>query len=101
MKITTAAKDKILALITDQKPYFRISIQSGGCSGFERQFSLETQAELHDRIFENVVLVDPISYDLISHAELTWVQNIANSEFVLTLPDATATCGCGKSFHLP
>jgi Fe-S cluster assembly iron-binding protein IscA len=70
--------------------YFRISVQAGGCSGFAHDFSITTHGNF----------MDATSYDLLQNATLDYVTNLSGSQFTLTIPEATSSCGCGKSFSL-
>ncbi len=79
----------------------RISVSSGGCSGFSYHFDLETKTEDGDLLFHHhgeILVTDDASLDLLSGSELDYVENLAGAMFVMKNPNATATCGCGTSF---
>src|SRR5579859_1657032 len=79
----------------------RISVSSGGCSGFSYHFDLVTDATEEDLLFSyhgETLVVDDASLDLLAGSELDYVENLVGSMFVMTNPNATATCGCGTSF---
>ena len=79
----------------------RISVSSGGCSGFSYHFDLETATAEGDLLFPHhgeTLVVDDSSLDLLAGSELDYVENMVGSMFVMTNPNATATCGCGTSF---
>jgi len=79
----------------------RISVSSGGCSGFSYHFDLVTATEADDLLFAyhgETLVVDDASLDLLAGSELDYVENLVGSMFVMTNPNATATCGCGTSF---
>jgi len=79
----------------------RISVSSGGCSGFSYHFDLETTAEPEDLSFTHhgeTLVVDEASLDLLAGSVLDYVEDMMGSMFVMTNPNATATCGCGTSF---
>lgn len=78
----------------------RIQIQAGGCSGFEKVFSMTDQVHEQDLIFDNLVVVDDVSHELIKHAQLSYVQDLGGAAFDLKIPEATVNCGCGKSFTI-
>ena len=79
----------------------RISVSSGGCSGFSYHFDLVTDSAEDDLQFAyhgETLVVDDASLDLLSGSELDYVENMVGSMFVMQNPNATATCGCGTSF---
>jgi iron-sulfur cluster insertion protein len=79
----------------------RISVSSGGCSGFSYHFDLATAAAEDDLLFTyhgETLAVDDASLDLLAGSQLDYVENLVGSMFVMTNPNATATCGCGTSF---
>ncbi len=85
----------------DQSLMLRISVSSGGCSGFSYHFDLVTTAEEDDLRFElhgETLVTDDASLDLLAGSQLDYVENLAGSMFVMANPNATATCGCGTSF---
>jgi iron-sulfur cluster insertion protein len=79
----------------------RISVSSGGCSGFSYHFDLVTNTEEGDLQFAyhgETLVVDDASLDLLAGSQLDYVENLVGSMFAMTNPNATATCGCGTSF---
>lgn len=79
----------------------RISVSSGGCSGFSYHFDLVSAADPEDLIFRHhgeTLVVDDASLELLSGAVLDYVEDLMGSMFVMKNPNATATCGCGTSF---
>ncbi len=79
----------------------RISVSSGGCSGFSYHFDLDSQAlpgDLKVSAHGQTLVVDDASLDLLAGANLDYVEDLMGSMFVMTNPNATATCGCGTSF---
>jgi iron-sulfur cluster assembly accessory protein len=84
-------------------PMFRVSVEGGGCSGFQYKFDLvaESAAEADDIVIEKGgarVLIDPVSLGLLGGAEIDYVEDLMGSAFKVKNPNATASCGCGTSF---
>ena len=79
--------------------WFRISVVAGGCSGFEKRFDI-TQTLEQDDIFVGSVVIDPTSVELLGPAVLSYTVTLAEQKFVLDVPGATSSCGCGKSFNI-
>ncbi len=81
----------------------RISVEGGGCSGFQYKFDMDkTQAEDDLVIVRDnaVVLVDPSSAPFLADSELDFVDDLIGASFRVNNPNATASCGCGTSFSI-
>jgi iron-sulfur cluster assembly accessory protein len=77
---------------------FRILIESGGCSGFEKKFEICNDIRPDDFNFGHV-LIDPQSLELLGNATLDYKISLGEQKFVLDIPQASISCGCGKSFN--
>jgi iron-sulfur cluster assembly accessory protein len=81
----------------------RISVEGGGCSGFQYKFDVErTQAD-DDLVIARdgaVVLVDPASAPFLAGSEVDFVDDLIGASFRVVNPNATASCGCGTSFSI-
>ncbi|XP_022022692.1 iron-sulfur assembly protein IscA-like 2, mitochondrial isoform X1 [Helianthus annuus] len=86
------AKEKLL----------RISIEAGGCSGFQYNFALEEKPNDDDRIFERdgvKLVVDTISLGFVKGATVDYVEELIRSGFqVAENPSAVGGCSCKSSF---
>jgi iron-sulfur cluster assembly accessory protein len=81
----------------------RISVEGGGCSGFQYKFDVEYAKAEDDLVIERdsaVVLVDPASVPFLSGSEVDFVDDLIGSSFRVHNPNATAACGCGTSFSI-
>jgi iron-sulfur cluster assembly accessory protein len=79
----------------------RISVTGGGCSGMQYGMSLEEQARIDDVIVEIdgiKVFVDPFSAPMLAGVTVDFQDGMDGSGFRFTNPNASASCGCGKSF---
>jgi iron-sulfur cluster insertion protein len=79
----------------------RVYVSGGGCSGYSYGFEMADATEPGDtevREGEACVVVDAQSMDLLKGATLDYVADLSGSRFVISNPNATATCGCGVSF---
>ena len=82
---------------------FRVSVEGGGCSGFQYRFDLVTETTQDDLVVERDgarVVVDPISLGFLHGAELDFVDDLIGAQFKLNNPNVTAACGCGTSFSV-
>jgi iron-sulfur cluster assembly accessory protein len=81
----------------------RVSVQGGGCSGFQYKFDTERAKADDDIVIERsgaTVLIDPISLNYMAGSEIDFVDDLIGSSFKVHNPKATASCGCGTSFAL-
>ncbi len=81
----------------------RVSVEGGGCSGFQYKFDMERERASDDIALERdgvTVLVDPISSQYLAGSEIDFVDDLIGSAFKVHNPNATASCGCGTSFSL-
>jgi iron-sulfur cluster insertion protein len=101
---TEAAASKVQQLINDEgnpNLKLRVYIQGGGCSGFQYGFTFdEEEGEGDTRIVTNdvVMLIDPMSLQYLSGAEVDYKEDLQGAQFVVKNPNASTTCGCGSSF---
>ena len=81
----------------------RVSIEGGGCSGFQYKFDVERDRAEDDIALERdgvLVLVDPVSSQYLEGAEIDFVEDLLGATFKIHNPNATASCGCGTSFSM-
>ena len=81
----------------------RISVEGGGCSGFQYKFDVDHARAEDDMVIERdsaVVLVDPASAPFLAGSEVDFVDDLIGASFRVHNPNATASCGCGTSFSI-
>lgn len=81
----------------------RVYVTGGGCSGFQYSFAFDDQVAEDDLALEKegvTLLVDAMSYQYLVGATIDYQEGLEGSRFVITNPNATATCGCGSSFSV-
>lgn len=106
LEITPSAQRRIAVLLTKEKPgsYLRISVEGGGCSGFQYKFDFTDEATSdEDNAFGEdsaKVVIDTTSLGFIKGSVVDYVVTLGNAEFQITNPNATAKCGCGNSFSV-
>lgn len=101
--LTPSAAARIAAIADKQgKPaILRLSVEGGGCSGFQYKFELAAGAETDDSVAETdgvQLVVDPVSLDLVRGASVDFVESLGGAAFRVTNPNAASGCGCGTSF---
>lgn len=99
MIITENAKQRLSELTNNETPYVRISIETGGCNGFNKSFSLETKKQQGDRVID-VVIVDEISWPFLENSVVDFVTDTLGQHFAIQIPEASSECGCGNSFGI-
>jgi iron-sulfur cluster assembly accessory protein len=81
----------------------RVSVEGGGCSGFQYKFDIERARADDDVVIARdgaTVLIDPVSLNFMAGAEIDFVDDLIGASFRVTNPQATASCGCGTSFTI-
>jgi iron-sulfur cluster assembly accessory protein len=81
----------------------RISVEGGGCSGFQYKFDVDRDKTDDDMVIERenaVVLVDSASAPFLAGSEVDFVDDLIGASFRVNNPNATASCGCGTSFSI-
>ena len=89
--------------LKNNKNYFRISVDGGGCQGFSYKFDFDNTINDDDNVldFESIkVLIDKTSLEFVKGSELDFVQDMIGSYFKVSNQKAKSTCGCGTSFSL-
>ena len=80
----------------------RLSVKDGGCNGYEYDIKVANAPGSDDEItdFGSLrVFIDPQSAPLLDGVVVDYVDSLLESGFKFTNPNATDTCGCGKSFQ--
>ena len=95
---------------SDNKPdlCLRISVESGGCHGFQYLMSLTDMSKIDnndDTVFEGrdgaKVVLDEPSLELLKGSKVDYTMELIGSQFkIVDNPAATSSCGCGTSFDI-
>lgn len=81
----------------------RLSVEGGGCSGFQYKFAMADGVEADDTVAmcDGVTLVvDSVSLDLVRGSAVDFVESLGGAIFQVTNPQAASGCGCGTSFSV-
>ena len=103
---TDAAANKVNVLVEEEKSpnlKLRVSVDGGGCSGFQYAFEFDANVNDDDTIIEKngaTVLVDVTSMQYLNGAELDYLEGLEGARFVINNQGADSTCGCGSSFSM-
>lgn len=87
----------------DSRTMLRVSVDGGGCSGFQYAFTFEEEVnENDDHVIERdgaKVVVDSISFSFLKGSTVDYTEELIRASFQITNnPNAENSCGCGTSF---
>ena len=91
---------KMREVKTNPRLNLRLSVEGGGCSGFQYIFSWDDNIEDADRVFENAVVTDDVSLPFLDGATLDYIVTMMGEDFKIDNPNAKSGCGCGTSFAI-
>ena len=98
LEFTDRAKNQIKKITkSEEKKYFRIAVQGGGCSGYKYNFSFDNNLEKDDILFDRAI-IDKASLEIISGSTVDFKKEMIGESFTINNPKATSSCGCGLSF---
>lgn len=105
MTLSPSAAARVAAIAAKQgRPaILRLSVEGGGCSGFQYKFGLADSPEADDLVVERdgvTLVVDSISLDLVAGSVVDYVESLGGAAFKVENPQAASGCGCGSSFAI-
>lgn len=103
--LSPSAAARVAAIAAKQaKPaILRLSVDGGGCAGFQYRFGLADAVEADDETAQQdgvTLVVDPVSLDLVRGSVVDFVESLGGAAFQVTNPNAASGCGCGTSFSI-
>ena len=103
--VTERAAQRIGQILRHEPPgtMLRVSVEGGGCSGFQYRFDMERAQAADDVVIRRdgaTVLIDKVSLDFLAGSEIDFVDDLIGAAFRINNPQATASCGCGTSFSV-
>ena len=104
VSISAAKRITELAAVEDQAgSMLRLSVNGGGCSGFQYSFDFDTAINDDDRTFHRdgaTVVIDEVSLELLKGSQIDFVEDLMGAYFQVNNPNASSSCGCGSSFSV-
>ncbi|MDX2289818.1 MAG: iron-sulfur cluster insertion protein ErpA [Hyphomicrobiaceae bacterium] len=105
VNLTEAAARRIREIVAAEavNKLLRVSVEGGGCSGFQYKFDLVPDQQADDLVLQRdgaTVLIDPVSVGFLAGSEIDFVDELIGASFQIRNPNATASCGCGTSFAM-
>src|SRR3954451_14999825 len=103
--VSDRAARRIGEILKSEPPgaMLRVSVEGGGCSGFQYKFDIERAKAEDDLVIAHegaTVLIDAVSVGYMAGSEIDFVDDLIGASFKVKNPKATASCGCGTSFSL-
>ena len=103
--LTPAAAARVAAIAQRQgkAAILRLSVEGGGCAGFQYRFGLADQVEADDKTVMQdgvTLVVDETSLELVRGSAVDYVESLGGAAFQVTNPNAASGCGCGSSFSI-
>ena len=105
IQLTETALNHVLMLRKQQGKdlYLRVGVRQGGCSGMSYMMDFEDPSKINDRdeVFDYdgfKIVCDPKSLLYLYGLVLDYSNSMIGGGFQFTNPNASQTCGCGKSF---
>ncbi|MCW2316121.1 Iron-sulfur cluster assembly accessory protein [Rhodoblastus acidophilus] len=96
-----SAAKTIVATAKEPARGLRILVEAGGCSGFMYKLELAPEQRDGDAVVEAdgvQIFIDDLSQPMVAGMVVDYASSLEHSGFVFQNPNATASCGCGKSF---
>lgn len=102
--LTERAAEHIILLTKEKaadKQVLRLFIEAGGCSGLEYGMSFDVPNP-DDHVLEDKgiqFVMDPTSLEYMQGSEIDFDDGLNGKGFDIKNPNASSTCGCGRSFN--
>ena len=105
VNITARAANRICEITLGKSDMraLRISVNGGGCSGFQYDFAIADERSDDDLAIVRdgaTVLIDSISLGFMAGSTVDFVDDLIGQSFKVQNPLAKASCGCGVSFTI-
>ena len=107
IQLTESALKHVLALRekVGKDLYLRVGVRQGGCSGMSYMMDFEESSKVQesDQVFDYdgfKIVCDPKSLLYLYGLVLDYSDALIGGGFQFTNPNASQSCGCGKSFNV-
>ena len=102
-KVTERAFSRLVEIgASDQGQALRVSVEGGGCSGFQYDIRLDSPTE-DDLVLSGQgqsIVVDSVSLPFLAGAVIDFSEELIGARFTIDNPNASSACGCGTSFSM-
>jgi len=106
ISLSAAAAARVAAISArkgSDAPRLRLSVDGGGCAGFQYRFELADapgEDDLEVTTDGVALLIDSVSLPFVEGAIVDYVENLGGASFQVRNPNAASNCGCGTSFSV-
>ena len=103
LELTPSAAGEVKSLLAKPEnagKHLRVYVEQGGCSGMQYSFTFDEKRpdDLASQMHGLSVLVDPFSAQYLRGAIVDFSDSLTGGGFKISNPNASQSCGCGKSF---
>ena len=107
-KITDSAKTQMENLLSKNPDKYAVSlaVKGGGCAGFKYEWGfidtkdqIEEDSHVEDWNTGRFV-VDETSMLYVAGTKIDWREETFGSQFEISNPNSSSSCGCGESFGI-
>ena len=108
IELTDNADIHLSSIIVDKNvPAIKLSINSGGCSGFSYDWQLVSEEELINfaddftmDLDTGKLIIDNISLMYLTGTVVDYKKDIFGQRLMIENPNVISMCGCGESFQV-
>ncbi|MBN9543545.1 MAG: iron-sulfur cluster insertion protein ErpA [Alphaproteobacteria bacterium] len=106
ISLTEAAANRINSLVAKENGKaqgLRITVEGGGCSGFQYKYDMTEEIKSDDLVVEKngaKLIIDSMSLELMQDSSIDFIDNLTESRFDIKNPNSSSNCGCGNSFNV-
>lgn len=98
LNLTSKAKEYLKKITTEHsKQYVYLSVEGGGCSGFQYKWDLTNDTD-KGTLIEDILVLDELAEMFVLGSSVDYISELGGSYLKVINPNATAQCGCGESF---
>ena len=80
----------------------RLYVEGGGCAGFQYAFAFDDKHDDDTVVAQDdvEVVIDPMSAVYLAGLQVDYTESLTGAGFRFSNPNASGSCGCGKSFNV-
>ena len=100
IQITDQAKEYLENMTEDEgKKYAHLSVNGGGCSGFQYKWDMVND-DTEGTLIDNILVLDKMAEMFVIGCTVDYIKDFGGSYLTVVNPNAKAMCGCGTSFAI-
>jgi len=100
VQITESAKTYLTNMKKKHnKKYIHLSVDSGGCSGFQYKWDFADTVE-EGVLIDDIIVLDNLAEFYVIGSTVDYVTELGGSYLKVVNPNSKAQCGCGESFNV-